>query len=709
MRNDRIAGRILAAVLLLAMLCAATASALTWGIEAVDRVKSSDHGDYGGYPSLAVDLAGNPHIGYYNKVTDTMRYASWTDGWSIETVSAVGKITEFVSLKLDGADSPHVSYFNRTLGDLRYAWRDGTGWHETSVDTDATSGWTFALALNRTGYPRIAYGMYDSLKYAAFDGVHWEIETLVASGAYEPSIAVDPVTDLPSIAYRQGNSLRYLAYDGTAWNAEEVDSAGTVGYWPSLAFDSAGNPGIAHTDITTGGNYQLKYSWNDGSTWHSEFADRNGHCGWWPSLARDPATGYPRISHYDARTGELRYVGYNGTEWSSEAVYTSRGNWYWYSLALDGAGKPRLAFLDDNEGTLDYAQAPPLPSAEFMAYPTRGTAPLTVWFVSHPWTSITGRAWDFNNDGIVDSTEENPVHVYGAGGTYTARLTVTGPQGTESRTMTITVSPAPSSSFAAYPESGTAPLSVRFFDYTPNVRSRVWDFGDNGTSTEQYPVHIYNQSGLYTVSLTATNWSGYVLTKTQYHLIRVTDPVTPAPTPVADFSANATAGAAPMTVAFTDASSPAPYHRWWTFGDGSSSTDATPVHTYTKAGTYTVNLSVWTGIGQATVSKPAYITVGADPRAPVANFTMSVTGGRVPFIVRLKDTSTGTPTSWHWEIPNHGWTTAQNPLVYARSPGTYAVTLTATNEYGSSNMTKTFTATRSALRAAKGDAVSFVG
>jgi PKD repeat protein len=267
----------------------------------------------------------------------------------------------------------------------------------------------------------------------------------------------------------------------------------------------------------------------------------------------------------------------------------------------------------------------------------------------------------------------------------------------------------PFRSFAAYPESGTAPLAVQFLDYTPNGKSWAWDFGDGGTSDRQSPVHVYTRSGLYTVSETVTDWSGNTGTKTIYHLIRVSDPVTPAPTPVADFSANATAGPAPMTVVFTDASSPTPNHRWWQFGDGSSSTDANPVHTYTTQGTYTVNLSIWTGIGQATVSKPAYITVGPDPRAPVSNFTMSRSSGKVPFIVRVTDTSTGNPTSWRWEIPNRGWSTARNATVYVRSPGTYALTLTATNEYGSSQMTKTITATGTAMRAAKGDAFSIVG
>jgi PKD repeat protein len=279
-------------------------------------------------------------------------------------------------------------------------------------------------------------------------------------------------------------------------------------------------------------------------------------------------------------------------------------------------------------------------------------------------------------------------------------------------TPTPTPTPVgPSGSFAAYPESGTAPLTVQFLDYTQNGRTWAWDFGDGGSSDQQYPVHVYNQSGLYTVSVTVTDWSGQTATTTKDHLIRATPPPSPAPTPVADFSANATSGPAPMTVAFTDASSPAPSHRWWQFGDGASSTDANPVHTYTAQGTYTVNLTVWTSLGQATVSKPAYITVGPDARAPVANFSIGMTSTKVPCVVRLTDTSTGNPTSWRWEFSSGVFSTAQNLIVRVNMPGrcTYVVTLTAWNAYGASSMTKTFTTTGSAMRPAKGDAISIIG
>ncbi len=266
----------------------------------------------------------------------------------------------------------------------------------------------------------------------------------------------------------------------------------------------------------------------------------------------------------------------------------------------------------------------------------------------------------------------------------------------------------PSASFAAYPQSGTAPHTVQFLDYTPNAKDWSWDFGDGGTSNEENPAHVYNRSGLYSISLTVTDWAGQATTKTEYHFIRVTEPVTPAPTPVANVTANTTTGSAPLAVQFTDTSSPSPYHRWWQFGDGATSTDRDPVHVYERTGAYTVNLTVWTAIGQVTVSKPAYVIVDGDPRVPEANFTFSRTSGPAPLYVRFTDTSTGTPTSWRWEFGGLAWTTTKNPSVVFRQPGVYTVTLTVRNPYGWSSMGTNVTVTGGA-RSTGGRAVSVIG
>jgi trimeric autotransporter adhesin len=81
------------------------------------------------------------------------------------------------------------------------------------------------------------------------------------------------------------------------------------------------------------------------------------------------------------------------------------------------------------------------PVASFTAVPSSGIAPLTVQFTDTSSGTVASRAWDFQNDGSVDSTAANPRFTYVSQGTFTARLTVTNTDGSSSTTRTITVNP----------------------------------------------------------------------------------------------------------------------------------------------------------------------------------------------------------------------------------------------------------------------------
>jgi len=94
--------------------------------------------------------------------------------------------------------------------------------------------------------------------------------------------------------------------------------------------------------------------------------------------------------------------------------------------------------------------------------------------------------------------------------------------------------------------------------------------------------------------------------------------LTPLP-PVADFSADVTSGCH-ATIHFTNQSqAPAGSTFLWDFGDGQTSTDENPVHTYANSGTYTVSLTVTNSCtGNATKTRSNYITITL-PSVPVAN------------------------------------------------------------------------------------------
>lgn len=77
----------------------------------------------------------------------------------------------------------------------------------------------------------------------------------------------------------------------------------------------------------------------------------------------------------------------------------------------------------------------------------------------------------------------------------------------------------------------------------------------------------------------------------------------------------------------------------------------------------------------------------SSPKAPTASFTASPTSGAAPLTVRFTDTSAGNPTSWRWEFGDGLVSTEQHPSHLYTVPGTYSVTLTASNSVGSSTAT----------------------
>jgi PKD repeat protein len=255
-------------------------------------------------------------------------------------------------------------------------------------------------------------------------------------------------------------------------------------------------------------------------------------------------------------------------------------------------------------------------TAAFSASPMSGTAPLSVTFTDASTTNPTAWAWDFDNDGTIDSTDQNPVHVYTAAGTYSVNLTATDAEGTNSvlQANLITVSAAqqpPVAGFAANVVSGTAPLTIVFTDQSTNTPTAwAWDFDNDGVvdSTAQNPSYIYTTAGTYTVNLTATNAAGSDSEVKEGYVT-----VSSVAAPVAAFSAAPTSGSAPLTVAFTDASTNSPTAWAWDFNNDGvvDSTAQNPSYIYTTAGTYTVNLTAINAAGSDDEVKTGYVTVSA--------------------------------------------------------------------------------------------------
>ena len=154
---------------------------------------------------------------------------------------------------------------------------------------------------------------------------------------------------------------------------------------------------------------------------------------------------------------------------------------------------------------------------------------------------------------------------------------------------------------------------------------------------------------------------------------------------IAGFSATPTSGNAPLTVAFTDTSTGSPTSRLWNFGDGVTSIDPKPVHTYTRSGKYTVGLTVSNNAASYPVTKSDYIVVNAS-NPPVAAFSASPISGNAPLAVTFTDKSTGSPTSWIWDFGDGTTYNIRNPPHIYTQAGNYTVKLTVSNAFGSNTL-----------------------
>jgi YVTN family beta-propeller protein len=328
-----------------------------------------------------------------------------------------------------------------------------------------------------------------------------------------------------------------------------------------------------------------------------------------------------------------------------------------------------------------------LPIANFNTNTTSGSAPLSVQFTDLS-ENATGVSWDFDNNGVIDSTDQNPVYTYATQGIYTVNLTASNKNGFNSKLFTITVlekQTPPDADFSATPISGNAPLKVKFTSTsTGSPTEWKWSFGDGSALvTEQNPEYTYTTPGVYTVKHTAVNAYGRSTEiKTNYITVG-------SASPNADFSASTTSGNAPLTVKFTDKSTGSPTAWKWSFGDGSALvTQYNPTYTYSKPGTYTVKETVSNAAGKDTEIKTNYITVKTAPlKAPVAAFTASPTSGKKPLKVQFTDKSTNSPTSWKWSFGDGTYSTSKSPSHTYSKAGKYTASLTVKNSKGSNTKT----------------------
>lgn len=243
--------------------------------------------------------------------------------------------------------------------------------------------------------------------------------------------------------------------------------------------------------------------------------------------------------------------------------------------------------------------------------------------------------------------------------------------------------------------------NVSFTDLSANSPTAwSWEFtgGTPSTSTEQNPLVTYNSTGTFQVKLTVSNSTG-TDSKTALGYITVTTPPVVVQTPVADFTVSSATIVTGQSITFTDVSTNNPTTWSWSFNGGisSSTNEAIETVTYNDAGTYSVSLTASNEAGSSTKTKT--VTVLQSAQAPIADFTSSSTTIEAGQSITYVDASSNTPTSWVWNFAGGSPSSSvlSTQTVIYNTIGTYAVSLTATNDGGSGIKTKYITVTEPIL------------
>ncbi|HVS97650.1 MAG TPA: PKD domain-containing protein, partial [Puia sp.] len=301
--------------------------------------------------------------------------------------------------------------------------------------------------------------------------------------------------------------------------------------------------------------------------------------------------------------------------------------------------------------------------------------------------------WSLGNGALpANSTDTNPSNItYPAAGNYSVNLQVTSSLG-------CTASLQKSIAFNGNNATMIGPTSVcvnqpAVFSNSssPLPPVNTWDFGDGTTSDTANTTKTWNAVGSYGVKL-VNHYASCADSTTQ--TVQVVNPPTPA------FTATPTGGCkAPLTVQFTDKTVGAT--SWlWDFGDGQTSNQQTPSHTYNATGNFTVKLTV-TGAGGCanTVTMPAYIKVQA-PVVAIENANQlgaciaGAGAGANPTLnpVAIINSPSGVGTyNWSAPLSNEGSSTIANPSFTYPGTGNYSISLTITTPDGCTSNTATST------------------
>lgn len=320
------------------------------------------------------------------------------------------------------------------------------------------------------------------------------------------------------------------------------------------------------------------------------------------------------------------------------------------------------------------------------AYPENGCSPLTVTILDRSFGG-TSTSWCLDYDtangtcNLPTAVGDSIVHTYTQPGTYVIAQFVNDMCSGDTAFKTITVFPSPVANFS---HSGNVclgePVLFSNLSQADSITGYNWNFGDGQQSILKHPSHVYNSPGTYPILLQVTSRNGCY---SEYW-----DTVDVYDAPEMNFSFN-NACQNQQPIAFFDSSSV--QHggimtTFWDFGDGNTSVNSNPTHTYAQPGTYTVKL-VHSSTNGCIDSVEKLINIF--PVATAQFDPQRVSQGKncgAPQMYSFINQSQNA-AGYYWDFDFNGvrganTSTLNNPNFLYTKSGVYDVLLVATNSYG---------------------------
>jgi gliding motility-associated-like protein len=319
-----------------------------------------------------------------------------------------------------------------------------------------------------------------------------------------------------------------------------------------------------------------------------------------------------------------------------------------------------------------YISVYPVRDIDLTADPIEGCSPLTTQLTAD--RGAKEYLWDFG-DGTQTPGNYSTSHVFENNTSSDIEFEVivegTSPFGClEEAYAKVLVHPSPQTAFEATPTEQQMPnRTVSFNNLTPGEWDYLWNFGDEtSSSSKNPPPHEYAESGKYEVVLQAfSNDCEASATKTISIIPMI---------PAIDYGQNQS-GCPPLSVNFFNNTLDATTYLW-AFGDGNTSLQDAPTHTYHTSGTYQVKLTAQ-GPGGVATANDVTIEVYDNPVAlfePVPK-VVYIPGDEVSFVNRSEGGS-----SYIWYFGDNSTSTNFSPNHLYIQTGTYDVTLQVENDEG---------------------------